>query len=187
MVVLSTHKELGLSVVEYEGGQDRYLLGEESDDEIYEEKLALEARRGSQASEVAGRVSWMQLGLIYSLHLAEAYVLSIIFLQCTPWYGNVTNANGLLELLHQAYSRNCICSSGMKSSAGTSTPSTGPELLRQSLLLDQLPAYSGDGWETGLVAGRWRLQEWSGWQRHVSQWDSALGLLVVPSFGVSQG
>ncbi|KAF8455656.1 major facilitator superfamily domain-containing protein [Terfezia claveryi] len=77
MVVLSTHKELGLSVVEYEGEQDRYLLEEESDDEIYEEKLALEARRGkAEGSEGAGTVSRMQLGLIYSLHLAEAIVAS---------------------------------------------------------------------------------------------------------------
>jgi len=80
MVVLSTHKELGLSVVDYEGEQDRYLLEEESDDDIYEEKLALEARRGEvEGSEAAGKVSLMQLGLIYSLHLAEAYVLPITF------------------------------------------------------------------------------------------------------------
>ena len=81
MVALSTHKELGLSVVEYEREQDRYLLEEESDDEIYEEKLALEAGRGeTEGNEAAGKMSRMQLGLIYSLHLAEAYVLPITFL-----------------------------------------------------------------------------------------------------------
>lgn len=73
MVVMSAHNELGLSVVDYEVGQDRHLLEDESDDEIYEEKLALEARKGD-GNETAATVSSMQLALIYSLHLAEAYV-----------------------------------------------------------------------------------------------------------------
>jgi len=81
MVVLSAHKELGLSVVEFGAEQDRYLLEGDSDSEIYEEKLALEARGGEVGrNEAVGKVSRMQLGLIYSLHLAEAYVLLITFL-----------------------------------------------------------------------------------------------------------
>lgn len=73
MVALSTQKELGLSVVEFDE-DERYLLDEEeSDDEIYNEKLALGDRK-DDGNGAARKASQLQLTLIYSLHLAEAYV-----------------------------------------------------------------------------------------------------------------
>lgn len=75
MVVLSTQKKLGLSVVEVGEDEQYFLDGEESDDEIYNEKLALGERK-DDGNGAAGKVSQLQLTLIYSLHLAEAYVIA---------------------------------------------------------------------------------------------------------------
>lgn len=72
MVLSAQQNQLGLSVVDFDQTQ-RYLLEfDESDDEALG-KLALEARNG-EGSETASKVSKTQLWLIYSLHLAEAYV-----------------------------------------------------------------------------------------------------------------
>ena len=132
MVALSTQKELGLSVVEFDEDEQSLFSEEESDDEIYNEKLALGDRRGD-GSGAAGKVSQLQLALIYSLHLAEAYVSSVS--SCAHNFESGTNQAdygiGLVSLL-RACNLNYICSSGMRSFVVALTPSTGPALLRLS-------------------------------------------------------
>lgn len=93
--------------------------------------------------EDVAKVSRRQMALIYSLQLAEAYVMPRTHHDGT--YLELTDFVMCAALSRPVYNHSCMCCCGIPSCVGASTRHTGPDRWRQSSPLDLLLDSSGEG------------------------------------------